>query len=193
MPYLNCHFLTFFLVPTEVENISLSLWVCIFLLLGKWQTEIITEKSFLFCIAIENLCLFCQFLSLPRVGPSPMTGFYWFLNVKLLLHLVPNPGRFNILIKALPLTSESTSILMHQKKPMPPVSRDYSGIGPSHRNVVSQKCSSQNSSGKGRAWSRAWSKDRAVPQGCSGQGSLTAPTTATCRQVLMGAPRYLTC
>lgn len=87
-----------------------------FLLLGKWQTEIITEKSFLFCIATENLCLFCQFLSLPRVGPSPTAVFYWLLNVNLLLHLVPDPGRFNIFIKALPLTSESTSIYMHHKK-----------------------------------------------------------------------------
>lgn len=57
MPYLNCHILTFSLVPVKVENISLSLSVCISLLLCEWQTEIITEKFFLFCVTLDGISL----------------------------------------------------------------------------------------------------------------------------------------
>lgn len=46
-----------------------------------------------------------------------MTGFYWFLNVSLLLHPVPDPGIFNILVKGLRLTSEGMSIFRHKKEP----------------------------------------------------------------------------
>lgn len=46
-----------------------------------------------------------------------MTGFYWFLRAILLLHLVPDPGIFNILVKELRLTSEGISIFRHKKEP----------------------------------------------------------------------------
>lgn len=85
------------------------------------------------------------FLSLPTVRSSPMTGFYLFQDVILLLHLVPDPRIFNILIRKLPLTSED----MQAQKNSLGMQNFFWGAGPRTKPVVWQKRGAGKAAEKG--------------------------------------------